>query len=178
MTSDQNQIKFDLVTLKTYKEMGLVDTSIDTANMTPRQVAETINGVKLNNNERIEYANKFIDNVIGNSELFEITPPKMLADAYTFTKQQLSKNKEDKKLSKRFTLLAKRIDYLIKNFAKKAGYFYSDPSNIADVYAGYRKMCDVRNKDLKIVKGDNESTKKYKQNIKKSVEKYMKLNEK
>ena len=173
LTSDQNQIKFDLVTLKTYKEMGLVDTSIDTANMTPRQVAETINGVKLNNNERIEYANKFIDNVIGNSELFEITPPKMLADAYTFTKQQLSKNKEDKKLSKRFTLLAKRIDYLIKNFAKKAGYFYSDPSNIADVYAGYRKMCDVRNKDLKIVKGDNESTKKYKQNIKKSVDQTM-----
>ena len=43
LTSDQNQIKFDLVTLNVYKDMGLVDASVDPANMTPRQVAETIN---------------------------------------------------------------------------------------------------------------------------------------
>lgn len=173
LTSDQNQIKFDLVTLNVYKDMGLVDASVDPANMTPRQVAETINGIELTDNERTEYANKFIDNIIGNAELFEITPPKMLADAYTFTKEQLAANPKDKDLADRFTTLAKRIDYLIKNFAKKVDYFYSDPSNIADVYAGYRKMCDIRSKDLKAARGDNESTKKYKEEIKKSVDETM-----
>lgn len=170
LTSDQNQIKFDLVTLNVYKDMGLVDASVDPANMTPRQVAETITGVNLTDKERNEYANRFIDNIIGNAELFEITPPKMLADAYTFTKEQLASKPKDKELAVRFTMLAKRIDYLIKNFAKKVDYFYSDPSNIADVYAGYRKMCDVRSKDLKVAQGDNESTKKYKEEIKKSVD--------
>lgn len=170
LTSDQNQIKFDLVTLNVYKDMGLVDTSVDPANMTPRQVAEIITGVNLTDKERNEYANRFIDNIIGNAELFEITPPKMLADAYTFTKDQLNANPNDKDLADRFTTLAKRIDYLIKNFAKKVDYFYSDPSNIADVYAGYRKMCDVRSKDLKAARGDNESTKKYKADVKKSVD--------
>ena len=169
LTSDQNQIKFDLITLKVYKEMGLVGASVDPANMTPRQVAETINGVNLTNKKRTEYANRFIDNIIGDEELFEITPPKMLADAYTFTKDQLNANPNDKNLAARFTTLAKRIDYLITNFAKKVDYFYSDPSNIADVYAGYRKMCDVRRKDLEIASGDNESTKKYKANVEKSV---------
>ena len=170
LTSDQNQIKFDLVTLNVYKDMGLVDASVDPANMTPRQVAETITGVNLTDKERNEYANKFIDNIIGNAELFEITPPKVLADAYTFTKEQLVANPKDKDLANRFTTLAKRIDYLITNFAKKVDYFYSDPSNIADVYAGYRKMCDVRSKDLKVARGDNESTKKYKADVKKSVD--------
>ena len=169
LTSDQNQIKFDLITLKVYKEMGLVGASVDPANMTPRQVAETINGVNLTNKKRTEYANRFIDNIIGDAELFEITPPKMLADAYTFTKDQLNANPNDKNLAARFTTLAKRIDYLITNFAKKVDYFYSDPSNIADVYAGYSKMCDVRRKDLKVARGDNESTKKYKANVEKSV---------
>lgn len=173
LTSDQNQIKFDLVTLNVYKDMGLVDASVDPANMTPRQVAETINGVNLTDKKRNEYANRFIDNIIGNAELFEITPPKMLADAYTFTKEQLVANPKDKNLANRFTTLAKRIDYLIKNFAKKVDYFYSDPSNIADVYAGYRKMCDIRSKDLKAARGDNESTKKYKEEIKKSVDEVM-----
>lgn len=170
LTSDQNQIKFDLVTLNVYKDMGLVDASVDPANMTPRQVAETINGIQLTDKERNEYANKFIDNIIGNAELFEITPPKILADAYTFTKEQLAANPNDKDLADRFTTLAKRIDYLIKNFASRVDYFYSDPSNIADVYAGYRKMCDIRSKDLKAARGDNESTKKYKEEIKKSVD--------
>ena len=170
LTSDQNQIKFDLVTLNIYKEMGLVDASVDPANMTPRQVAETINKVNLTDKERTEYANKFIDNIIGNAELFEMTPPKMLADAYTFTREQLLNNSKDKKQLDRFMTLAKRIDDLIKNFSKKVDYFYSDPSNIADVYAGYRKMCDVRSKDLKVARGDNESTKKYKEDVKKSVD--------
>ena len=173
LTSDQNQIKFDLVTLNVYKDMGLVDASVDPANMTPKQVAETINGIELTEYERTEYANRFIDNIIGNAELFEITPPKMLADAYTFTQEQLTANPTDKDLAARFTTLAKRIDYLITNFAQKVDYFYSDPSNIADVYAGYRKMCDVRSKDLKAARGDNESTKKYKADVKKSVDETM-----
>ncbi|MBQ5699984.1 MAG: hypothetical protein IIV74_01665, partial [Alphaproteobacteria bacterium] len=173
LTSDQNQIKFDLVTLNVYQDMGLVDESVDPANMTPRQVAETINNVNLTDSERTEYASKFIDNIIGNAELFEITPPKMLADAYTFSKEQLAANPNDEDMLDRFKTLAKRIDYLIENFAKKVDYFYSDPSNIADVYAGYRKMCDVRSKDLKATQDDNESTKNYKANVQKSIDETM-----
>ena len=173
LTSDQNQIKFDLVTLNVYRDMGLVDASVDPANMTPNAVAEMINSVNLTDKERIEYSNKFIDNIIADPELFEITPPKILADAYTFTREQLSANPNDEDLSKRFTTLAMRIDYLIKNFAKKVDYFYSDPSNIADVYAGYRKMCDIRRKDLKAAKSDNAQTKKYKEEVKKSADETM-----
>ena len=173
LTSDQNQIKFDLVTLNVYKDMGLVGASVDPANMTPRQVAETINGINLTSKERTEYAKKFIDRIIGNAELFEITPPKILADAYAFTREQLATNSKDKDLADRFTTLAKRIDYLIKSFASRVDYFYSDPSNIADIYAGYREMCDVRSKDLKAVRGDNENVKKYKEDIKKSVDETM-----
>ena len=67
LTSDQNQIKFDLITLNIYREMGLVDESADPANMTPGQVAEMVNSVNLTNKQRTEYSNKFVDNVIGKS---------------------------------------------------------------------------------------------------------------
>lgn len=171
LTSDQNQIKFDLITLKIYREMGLINPhSFDVSNMTPNQVAETINSINLTDEQRGEYSYKFIDNIIKSPELFEITPPKILTDAYIFIKEQLEKNPTDENLLNRFTILAKRIDYLIKNFAKKVGYFYSDSSNIADIYTGYHKMCNVRNKDLQISKHDNENTKKYKEDVKKSVD--------
>lgn len=117
LTSDQNQIKFDLVILGVYKDMGLIDASVNPASMTPQQVADIINNINLTDAQRTEYANKFIDNIIGNSELFELTPPKMLADAYTFTKGQLVKRPEDKNLSKRFKTLAQK-----ETAISKAGY--------------------------------------------------------
>lgn len=170
LTSDQNQVKFDIVTLKIYQEMGLVDDDIDVANLTPQQVAEKINSVFLNVKQRTEYAGRFIDVIVNDSELFEITPPKILTDAYIFSKEQMRSNPKDKKQAERFKTLAMRIDYLIKHFAEKSDYFYSDPSNIADVYAGYRKMCDVRNKDLRNLKSDNDATKEYKADVRKSIE--------
>ena len=165
LTSDQNQIKFDLVTLEIYREMGLVDASVDPSNMTPNEVAKLIDSINLTEEKHKEYSNKFIDTIIGDSELFELTPPKILTDAYIFAREQLQTNPNDKDFVKRFDTLARRIDSLITNFHAKINYFYSDPSNIADVWAGYRKMCDVRTADLRITEKDNEATKKYKQDI-------------
>ena len=171
LTSDQNQIKFDLITLQIYRDMGLVEQSVDASNMTPSQVAETINAVNLTPKQKEQYSDLFVGNVINNPELFELLPPKILTDAYLFTREQYSKKPKDENLAKRFTTLAKRMDYLISSFAKKSDYYYSDPSNIADVYAGYRKMCDVRKKDLAVGKSDNDEIKEYKQKVTKSIDK-------
>lgn len=170
LTSDQNQVKFDIVTLKVYQEMGLVDDDVDVANLTPQQVAEKINSVFLNVKQYTEYSGRFIDVIVNDSELFEITPPKILTGAYIFSKEQMRSNPKDEKQARYFKTLALRIDYLIKNFAEKSDYFYSDPSNIADVYAGYRKMCEVRNKDLRNLKSDNDTTKEYKADVRKSID--------
>ncbi|MBR4806215.1 MAG: hypothetical protein IKZ64_00160, partial [Alphaproteobacteria bacterium] len=130
-TSDQNQIMFDLVTLRVLQDMGLVDETIDSSKLTPDQVAELITSVKLTDEQRKEYSNRFIDRILKTPELFEKTPPRVLTDAYIFTRDQLVANRTDKDLADRFKILAQRIDSLITGFAQKINYFYSDPSNIA-----------------------------------------------
>lgn len=169
LTSDQNQIKFDLISLGILRDMGLIPSDTDEKNLTPNQVAELINSVNMTETQRQQYANNFISLVVGNNELFELVPPKILTDAYLFAREQYIKDKNDKDASDRFLTLAKRIDYLINNFAKKVDYFYSDPSNIADVYAGYRRMCQIREKDVREKTTDNNTTKKYKETVRQNI---------
>ena len=60
----------------------------------------------------------------------------------------LSQERRDK-LENRLDKVTKRIDSLIKDFAENIGYHFVDTTNIADVYAGYNKMFDARESDLK-----------------------------
>ncbi|MBQ7409277.1 MAG: hypothetical protein IJV03_01805 [Alphaproteobacteria bacterium] len=169
LTSDQNQIKFDLISLRVLRDMGLVPSDPDENNLTPNQIAEIVNSVNMTETQRQQYANNFISLVIGNNELFELVPPKILTDAYLFAREQYIQDKTNQEATNRFLILAKRIDYLIANFAKKVDYFYSDPSNIADIYAGYRKMCRIREKDIREKTTDNNATKKYKEQVKQNI---------
>jgi hypothetical protein len=169
-TSDQNQIMFNLVTLSVYRDMKLVDPSVDANKMTPGQVADLIDSVNLTDDQRKEYSNRFIDLILKTPDLFEKTPPKILTDAYIFVREQLMANRTDKDLENRFKILAQRIDFLITGFAQKINYFYSDPSNIADVWEGYNKMCTVRRADLRITKHDNDAEKKYKADVDKAAQ--------
>ena len=143
--------------------MGLVPDDIDTANMTPDQVAAEIDKVKLTKDQRLEYAEKFVDVIIDDKDLFELVPPKILADAYVATKERIAESRGDARDAalNRFAVIASRIDYLSNDFANQMGYFYADPSNIADVYAGYKKMFEVRAVDLAPSEKNNAATAKY-----------------
>lgn len=147
LTSDQNQIKFDLLTLSIYKQMHLVSDGIDANNLTPSQVSEIITSVNLTNDQRREYSDRFISEILEDPELFELVPPKLLTDAYIFARDKYLGDKTEEN-KKRVLALSDRIDYLIKFFARKIDYFIADPSNIADLYKSYRHMCAVRGRDL------------------------------
>ena len=165
LTSDENQIKFNMVTFFVYQDMNLVDKNLDINNITPQQVIDVIYSINLTDKQHEEYTDKFVERIIIDDDLFNLIPPKILTDAYIYIRRGLLKNKNDKNLLKKYEKIKKRIDNLIGNFAKQVDYFCSDPFNIADVYDGYRKMCKIREKDLNIEKSDNESTKKYKQEV-------------
>ncbi len=173
MTSDENQIRFNLIRLNIYKDMGLVDASIDPSNMTPQQVVEAIDSVNLSDTQRVEFSNRFYDTVVNDPQLFEITPPQILADAYTFTKEQLLQKPNDEALSRRFETVARRIDSLITDLPQRVNYCYSDPSNIADIYDGYESMCNVRKPDLVVKDSDNEPTKQYKERMNTAIDEAM-----
>ena len=173
MTSDENQIRFNLIRLNIYKDMELVDASIDPSNMTPQQVVEAIDSVNLSDTQRVEFSNRFYDTVVNDPQLFEITPPQILADAYTFTKEQLLQKPNDEALSRRFETVARRIDSLITDLPQRVNYCYSDPSNIADIYDGYESMCNVRKPDLVVKDSDNEPTKQYKERMNTAIDEAM-----
>lgn len=163
LTSDKNQMLFDAKTLTVYKNMGLVDAGIDPANMTPAAIAKLIDETPLNPVQQEEYAEKLVDVIIDDKDLFELVPPKILAEAYVATKSRIAATDgPDRDASlQRFATIASRIDHLIKNASDQIDYCLADPSNIADVYAGYKKMMDVRRPDLAPRDDQNAATKTY-----------------
>jgi hypothetical protein len=155
LNSDENQILFDRLTLGIYQDMGLVS-GFDASNTSPSEAAEAIENVgKLSDDQREEYAERLVDALMKDQQMFWLAPPSVLADAYNATKKRAAEGKGDGKvLSARLSALAERIDDLIDNFASRTGYWYADPSNIADAYAGYGKMFDARRADLEPDAGD------------------------
>ena len=171
LMSDKNQVIFDKVTFEVYSHMGLIPDDIKVNDLTPVQVYNQISEVssKLTEAQRQQAAALFVDGVVTNPDWFRLTPPNILTDAYLFAKEQYVRDPNNKKNQDRFHLLAARIDKLILDFKNKVDYYYADPSNIADVYAGYNKMCDVRAKDLVEADKDNDVTKLYKQQLQNAV---------
>ncbi len=174
MTSDQNQIMFDRITLGVYQEMGLVDKKLNPNDMTPQQVAESIDKVKLNDQQRLEYASRFVDATVTDQAKFELVPPRILADAYVITKSNVMAAKTDSEKEaylKRFATLASRIDNLIVNFEKQTNQWYTDPTNIMDVHDGYNHMFDVRQPDLQVNENQNKKTQEYNRQLNEIINK-------
>ena len=173
LNSDANQIKFDLITLSIYQEMGLVDKSLSANDLRPAEVSEIISRIDLNTKERREYSSLFVDAIMDDKALFECVPPRILADAYIEVKKLIATTNSKKKkdlLLKRFATLASRIDSLILDFSNELNYFYADSSNIADLYHGYQYMMKVRSADLKEQENQSKKTKQHNQQVKEAIE--------
>lgn len=172
-TSDDNQVKYDRLTFSIYQKMGLIDDKLDVTNLTPEQVAQRIDAVKLSDEQRLEYSFKFVDATLADRDLFESLPPSMLADAYLVTRQELHNAKTDadkRAMQTRFNTLATRIDMLIEDFGKKKDTWFFDVTNIVDVADGYEKMASVRRTDLQPVQGQNEQTSDYNRGVLKNID--------
>ena len=168
LNSDANQMKFDVITLGVYQAMGLVNANLDVNNMTPSQIATEIDRVKLTNEQKTEYAARFVDATLSDMSLFESVPPSVLADAYTATRTAIAGATDEQTkatLNQRFATLATRIDFLIENFSSQMNYWYVNPSNLMDVHDGYVKMFDVRQPDLAVSPNQNQATQEYNKRI-------------
>ena len=168
LNSDANQMKFDVITLGVYQAMGLVNANLDANNMTPSQIATEIDRVKLTDEQKTEYAARFVDATLSDMSLFESVPPSVLADAYSATRTAIAGATDEQTraaLAQRFATLASRIDSLIENFSAQINYWYVNPTNIVDVNDGYNKMFDVRQPDLAVSPNQNQATQEYNKRI-------------
>ena len=168
LNSDANQMKFDVITLGVYQAMGLVNANLDANNMTPSQIATEIDRVKLTDEQKAEYAARFVDATLSDMSLFESVPPSVLADAYAATRTAIAGATDEQTkaaLAQRFATLASRIDFLIDNFSSQMNYWYVNPTNIVDVNDGYNKMFDVRQPDLAVSPNQNQATQEYNKRI-------------
>lgn len=147
LSSDENQMKFDLVTLSVYQEMGLVgDINLD--EQTPGLIAEKILETKLTDEQKQEYALKFVQKIVVDDNLFKMVPPRVLTNAYIAMRDLKKQLPDDAELSDNFKTIESRIDELIENFAKYYDLYIADTSNIADIYNGYNEMCNARRETL------------------------------
>ncbi len=168
LNSDANQIVFDRVSFVTLQSMGLIDANINPNDMRADQISNAIDAVNLTDEQKIEYASRFVDAVIADTALFETVPPKILADAYTATRRALLSATDDatkQANQRRFNTLASRIDFLIENFSTQLNYWYVDPSNLMSLRDGYQKMFDVRQPDLQDAPNQNDRTREYNRRI-------------
>jgi len=171
-TSDENQIKFNQITLKVYQTMGLIDKNMDFNNMSPAAVAKTIDGVKMNEKQQQEYAMRFVDAIMDNKELFDSVPPAILTNAYIHVKNSLATASEQEKahLYNRFSTLATRMDALIAEFNATSKNWFMDPFKVIDIHDGYIKMMDERQKDAIITPDQNTTTQKYNKKLNQEID--------
>lgn len=164
LTSDENQMKFDLVTLSVYQEMGLVG-DINLREETPGSIADKISETELSDEQKQEYSLKFVQKIISDDNLFKLVPPRILTNAYIAMRDLKKQSPDNTELSNNFNIIESRIDELIENFAKYYDLYIADTSNIADIYNGYNEMCDVRRKTL----GLNSYAHKHTRNVAKNI---------
>ena len=158
-TSDQNQAVLDKVALSVFRDMGIItkeqyDSVLDDV----RKQIDLLQSIKdLQGEQAKDFAERFIDKIVDvdnkyDTNWFDLVPPSTLAKAYSGTKEKLEgeglPDDQREYLQRRLDKISKRIDKLIEDFATYIGYFFIDPTNMADVYAGYKEMFDVREPDL------------------------------
>ncbi len=146
--SDENQYMLDRLAVEVFLEMGLITQEQYNAS-SPEQTISVLQTVpKLNKEQQKKFSLLFVNKIVNNKDLFAMVPPVTLAYAYTDLKKQLKKSPDNKEIENNLQIVTERIDNLSENFNTNIGFYYADPSNIADVYDGYKKMFKIRISDV------------------------------
>ena len=146
--SDENQYLLDRIAIDVYFEMGIIDETQHDAS-DPQSTISVLQSISsLNEEQQHKFSTLFIDKIINNQDLLCMVPPITLAYAYEELKKQRSENPDDLGIANKLNTVAERIDTLSTDFHTNIGFYYADPSNIADVYDGYKKMFQARIQDV------------------------------
>lgn len=146
--SDENQYILDRVAVKVYLEMGLI-TQQQYSDSDPAATIDVLQSVpELDEEQQKQFSVLFINKIVNNNDLLAMVPPLTLAYAYTELKKQQENNPANDEITNKLRTVSERIDTLSENFNTNVGFYYADPSNIADVYDGYKKMFEVRMPDV------------------------------
>ena len=183
MNSDKSQELLDRVALSVFCDMGVISQQQfnDAVNSGVEAQIQLLNSIKNpSGNQADEFSDRFVEKIVEvdnqydtNDALFSHVPPATLAKAYNATKKRLQeKNLSDEQrdhLESRLAKITDRMDLLTNNFATNSGFYFADPTNIADVYSGYKEMFDAREPDLEEKEEDDEDLKQYKSQLRSQI---------
>lgn len=146
--SDENQYILDRLAAKVYLKMGLITQKQYKAS-DPAATIDVLQSIpELDEEQQKQFSVLFIDTIVNNDQLLAMVPPLTLAYAYTELKKQQDNDPSNDETINKLRKVSERIDTLSENFKDNIGFYYADPSNIADVYDGYKKMFKVRMPDV------------------------------
>lgn len=146
--SDENQYMLDRLAVEVYLEMGLITQEQYNAS-DPAATIDVLQSIpELDEEQQKKFSVLFTDKIVNNDNLLAMVPPLTLAYAYTELKKQRDNDPSNNELATKLNKVSERIDTLSNDFNTNIGFYYADPSNIADVYDGYKKMFEVRMPDV------------------------------
>lgn len=167
--SDKNEFLLDTVKLEALKDLKYIsEEAYNNGIKSPENAIEELSKLRaLSEKETKAYEDAVADKMLHNSELFMVTPPKMLGQLYEKKQQEVAailQNDPNANVSDEqadINKLEERIDDLTNQAARGEGLFFADVTNIADTYEGYNIMFDVRSKYL----GNDQKAQDLKQNM-------------
>lgn len=159
--SDINEHTFDKVRLDIYKEMQLISEeeykNVDTQN--PEAVIALINKYPLSDKQQEDFEDRLAiyvstQKINGELPFFQVMPPKVLAVAYIRLKNMQRKVQDEQQKNQLITAtnrLGTHIDYLTSQSAQNGmnKINFTDVTNTADTYHGYKAMFEARYPDIK-----------------------------
>lgn len=126
---------------------------VDTRDKTIKLVRRRLATMTEDDRQKIE--DEIFAKMVSDEVLFAIMPPKKLAEAYKSYSDRAEKAADEAEkimLTAEKEKIGKRIDELTDMLVKDAHYsndlFFTDNTNISDVYQGYNEMFSVRLEDL------------------------------
>ncbi|MDR2268986.1 MAG: hypothetical protein LBD94_02270, partial [Rickettsiales bacterium] len=140
--SDKNDQILTIIQLNVLIEMGLVKQSDVKADDKYSNLLDLLDKKlgDLNKNQKNKFSGRYFD-TLSEENLTDLVPPSILCDAYEYYKSQNDDDKAGK--------IAKQMDSLSDQMAAQGtGYFFSDVTNIFDCYDGYKRMFEIRSKEL------------------------------
>lgn len=150
--SDSNEQWIRWEKLAALKEMGIVSEEL------PQMLdAETTVDLMLKYEPELteEQAKEMTDmvtaKILADERLFESVPPSVLSAMYEDFKAQAAAEQDEEKrepTAANLNKVAGRMDELAEMAAKDKELYFSDVTNIADVYSGYNRMFVARYNDL------------------------------
>ncbi len=167
--SDKNEFLLDTVKLEALKDLKYIsEEAYNNGIKSPENAIEELGKLRaLSEKETKAYEDAVTDKMLHNSELFMVTPPKMLGQLYDKKQQEVAailQNDSNADVSTQkadISKLEERIDDLTNQAARGEGLFFADVTNIADTYEGYNIMFDARSKYL----GNDQKAQDLKQNM-------------